>query len=123
MNKEEVFEYLKEEYGVEPDYPFAKEYAGTAVFRHRDTSKWFLLYMEVAGDKLGHDDSEPVEILTMKSESMLIDGIILRPGFHRAYHMNKRQWLSVELSDRVNDEELKSLIGLSFDLTDKKKRK
>jgi predicted DNA-binding protein (MmcQ/YjbR family) len=58
----------------------------------------------------------------MKSEPVLIDSLVLRPGFHRAYHMNKTRWLSVELNDTISSEEIKSLIDLSFELTQKKKR-
>jgi len=124
MDRAAVISYIKKEYGLDPDYPFSEKYSKTPVFRHPDTGKWFALCMEVRADRLGYDsDTEWIDVITMKSEPMLIDGVISREGFHRAYHMNKTQWLTVVLGDKVPDEEIKNLIALSFELTDRKKKK
>lgn len=122
MTRKELFTYAKRVYHVEPDYPFHEDF-DSAVLRHQDTGKWFALIMQVKADKLGYESGEPIDILTMKSEPMLIDSLVLKPGFHRAYHMNKAQWISVELKDTVSEKEIKSLIDLSYELTDKKKGK
>lgn len=37
-------------------------------------------------------------------------------GF-KAYHMNKKSWISVSLDDSLSDEEIIRLIDLSFELT------
>ncbi len=52
---------------------------------------------------------------------MLIDGLVWNEGFHRAYHMNKTQWITVELNDKVSAEEVQNLLDLSHSLTEKKK--
>ena len=123
MERKDIVAYIKRTYKVEPDFPFSEEYSETAVFRHPDTRKWFALCMEVRADRLGYDlDSEWIDVITMKSEPLLIDGLISNKGFHRAYHMNKRQWLTVELGDDTRDQQIKDLIDLSFELTDKKKK-
>lgn len=123
MNLADVVAYIKEEYQVDPDYPFSKEYAQTPVFRHQDTKKWFALCMKVRADKLGYPlDAEWIDVITLKSEPALIDGIILRQGFHRAYHMNKTKWLTIELNDKVDSDEVMSLIDMSFELTGKKSK-
>lgn len=91
MTKEEVFAYIKEAYRAHPDHPWEK-YPENHVFRHSDTGKWFAL---------------------------LIDSLSLQEGYHRAYHMNKTQWLTVELNGKVPVERVEDLIDMSFDLTDK----
>lgn len=122
MERRDVLDYIKKTYRVEPDYPFSKDYSETPVFRHRDTRKWFALCMEVRADRLGYDsDSEWIDVVTLKSEPLLIDGIVAREGFHRAYHMNKKQWLTVELGDKVPEKEIRNLIDMSFELTEKKR--
>lgn len=121
MTRKEVFAYAKRGYGAEPDYPFHEDF-DSAVLRHHDTGKWFALVMHVKADKLGYEEDGLLDILTMKSDPVLIDSLVQRPGFHRAYHMNKTQWLSVELKDTVPDKEIKSLIDLSYELTDQKKK-
>lgn len=119
MIREDVFTYIKREYHVEPDYPFDMDFE-TAVLRHRDNRKWFALVMKVKADKLGYDDENWIDVVTMKSEPLLIDSLVGRLGFHRAYHMNKTQWLTIELGDKATDKEIRNLIDMSFDLTKKK---
>lgn len=121
MTRKEVFTYSRRVYRVEPDYPFREDF-DTAVLRHRDTGKWFALVKHVKADRLGYENDETLDILNMKSDPLLIDSLVLRPGFHRAYHMNKTQWFSVELKDTVSAGEIKSLMDLSYELTERKRR-
>lgn len=121
MTREALFSYVKKAYGVEPDFPFDRDFE-SAVLRHKDTRKWFALAMYVRADRLGQDDEKFIGVVTMKCEPMLIDTLIKQDGYHRAYHMNKTQWLTIELAGGVPDEEIKDLIDLSYHLTDKSKK-
>ena len=120
MTRQQLFQWMKRRYGVEPDYPWADE---NAVLRHRDNNKWFALVMEVGREKLEMDGDGTAEIINLKCQPALIGSLRERNGFHPAYHMNKDQWLSVRLDGSVTDDELKSLIDLSFELTQKKQKK
>ena len=120
MTRQQLFQWMKRRYGVEPDYPWADE---NAVLRHRDNNKWCALVMEVGREKLGMDGDGTAEIINLKCQPALIGSLRERDGFHPAYHMNKDQWLSVRLDGSVADDELKSLIDLSFELTQKKQKK
>ena len=120
MTRQQLFQWMKRRYGVEPDYPWADE---NAVLRHRDNNKWFALVMEVGREKLGMDGDGTAEIINLKCQPALIGSLRERNGFHPAYHMNKDQWMSVRLDGSVTDDELKSLIDLSFELTQKKQKK
>ncbi|MCM1568735.1 MAG: MmcQ/YjbR family DNA-binding protein [Roseburia sp.] len=122
MSRDEIFAYVKEEYGVEPDYPFDRDFE-SAVLRHGDTGKWFALVMYVRGDRLGYDSEERIAVITMKSEPMLIDSLVRQKGCHRAYHMNKSQWLTVELDGAMSKQDIRNLIDMSFALTEKGKKK
>ena len=122
MLREDVINYIKKTYEVGPDHPFKNEYAETEVFRHKDTGKWFALCMQVRADRLGYNSQEWIDVVTMKSEPLLIDGLISTEGFHRAYHMNKRQWLTVELNKNTSGQQVEGLIDMSFEMTDKKKK-
>lgn len=119
MTKEEVFAYIKDAFQVHPDHPWEK-YPENHVFRHSDTGKWFALVMPVRADKLGLPGEARVDVLTLKCEPLLIDSLSLQEGYHRAYHMNKTQWLTVELNGKVPVERVEDLIDMSFDLTDKR---
>ena len=52
MNREELEEWIREQYGAEPDHPWMDS-PECAVFRHAGNRKWFALIMEVPKDKLG----------------------------------------------------------------------
>lgn len=119
MTKEEVFAYIKDAYQVHPDHPWEKS-PENYVFRHLDTGKWFALVMPVRADKLGLPGETRVDVITLKCEPLLIDTLSQQEGYHRAYHMNKTQWLTVELNGKVPVERVEDLIDMSFDLTDKK---
>ena len=116
-----VFAYVKETYGVEPDYPFAKE-PDMPVLRHRDTRKWFGIIQAVAREKLGLPGEGTVQVLNLKCSPLLSGSLRTRPGILPGYHMNREQWISVLLDGTDPPEELFPLIDLSFSLIDKKKK-
>lgn len=55
-----------------------------------------------------------VEAINVKADTMLIDSLVNEPGFYRAYHMNKRYWISILLDGSVSDETIKGLIEESY---------
>lgn len=110
--REEIFSFIKNYYGIEPDYPFASS-PDAAVLRH-PSGKWFGIIMQVSRDKLGLSGDAPIDIINLKRDPMLglADGKCIFP----AYHMNKEHWISVLLDGSVPMEELKGLIAMSYDL-------
>lgn len=119
MTKEEILSYIKETYGIDYDCPWEK-YPENCVFRHKRDGKWFALVFPVSGDKLGFDSNDPVNIVNLKCEPMLITTLTEMPGFRPAYHMNKTHWITAILDGAMPsapDDELKNLIEMSFNLT------
>ena len=118
-NAELVLRYIKETYGAEPEFLWAK-YPYDAVFRHSNDKKWFALMLKVEGNKLGLMCSQELEILDGKCEPMLIDGLTGSSGYLPGYHMNKKYWLSVLLDGTVPIIDIYGLIDMSYSLTNKK---
>ncbi len=114
MNRQEVFDYVKQKYNALPDYPWADQ---NAALRHRENKKWYALIMEVDREKLGLLDEGTVQILNVKCDPMLIGSLRMQEGFHPAYHMNKDKWISVRLDGSVPEDEIRSLIDGSYGLT------
>lgn len=114
MNKEQLFEWVKEEFGVEPDYPWMDE---NAILRHQQNQKWFAAVLSVRRDKLGLSGVEPVDVVNLKSDPNLIGVLRMQSGYHPAYHMNKEKWISIRLDGTVPDEEIKNLLTMSFFMT------
>lgn len=110
-------------YGVSPEYLWSSS-PDSAVFRHTENGKWFGVLMRVSAEKLprlretGTGGTEFVNILNLKCEPELAAALAAgKRGIFPAYHMNKTHWISVCLNGSVSEEELDSLIELSFELT------
>lgn len=116
MYKDSVFEYIKNQYGADPDYPWAND--DSAVFRHQDNKKWFALVMSVKRSRFGFDTDEPVHAMNLKiDDPILHDMITHEEGIFPSYHMNKKHWVSVLLDGTVPMEKISDLIDVSFAAT------
>ena len=60
MKKEEIFEYVKKQYGTVPEYLWAQS-PDNAVLRHKN-GKWYAVVMTVEKSKLGLEGKDPVDI-------------------------------------------------------------
>lgn len=119
MLRQDIFAWVKKQYHTEPDYPWND---GNAVLRHKENNKWFALIMEVGCDRLGLTGNEAVDVINVKCEPLLIGSLREKAGFHPAYHMNKDKWITARLDGSVPEDEIKSLIDLSFRLTGPKRK-
>lgn len=118
--KDKLFEYIRTQYGVEPDYPWEDE--DYAVFRHKDNKKWFALYMIVRRDRVGLEGETGVDVVNLKiDDAVLHDQLIHEEGIVPAYHMNKRHWITVILDGSVHEEQVVSLVDVSFSATSMKR--
>ena len=120
INSELVIRYIEETYGAEPEFLWAK-YPDDAVFRHSNNKKWFAAMLKVEGNKLGLSSSEKIEILDVKCEPMLIDGLTGSSGYLAGYHMNKKYWITMLLDGTVSEAKILDFLDLSYDLIDGKR--
>ena len=94
---------------------------GATGYRHADSDKWFGLLMLVKGEKLDVSNADKADeylpILDVKCEPLLVEHLVERPGYLRAYHMNKKQWISVFLDGTVSFNEVKQALDQSYELT------
>ena len=119
MTRQDVFTWIREQYGIEADYPFSDDVV-SAVFRHPTNKKWFALLMTIPKKRVGLDGTDFTDIMNVKCDPFLIGSLIDNVRYFRAYHMNKEKWLSVRLYDGADDEQVKMLIDMSFGLTEEK---
>ncbi|MDE5996362.1 MAG: MmcQ/YjbR family DNA-binding protein [Eubacterium sp.] len=113
----EIISYIRNTYGNEPEFLWAK-FAGNAVVRRSDNKKWYLVLLTVSRSKLGFESDEIVEVidLRMKPEEVeKIDKVKILPG----YHMNKKHWITVVLDGTVPIDEIIALIDESYVLAKK----
>lgn len=122
MNRAELEQFIMENYGVEPDYPWLK-YPGNAVFRHVSNRKWFALIMDVPRNKLGLQGTKPLDVVNLKCDPVLIGSLRGVPGIFPAYHMNKEKWITVALDGSASDDKIRMLLDMSYDATAPKVKK
>ncbi|PIT15537.1 MmcQ family protein [Snodgrassella alvi] len=101
---------------VQTDHPF-KKFPDYKVLRHKSNGKWFGLIMVVEKNKLGINSNKMVEIINVKSDPELISTIKNSSGLFPAYHMNKKNWLTIMLDGSVPFEQITSLLDYSYNLT------
>lgn len=120
--RKDIFTYVLDKYGVEPDYPWMKD-PDSGVLRHLNTRKWFGIVLAAPKSYLGTGVEGYEDVINMKCDPMLIDMLIQNKGYYRAYHMNKQQWISIRLDGSVPLEKICNLLDLSFELTETKSKK
>lgn len=119
MTRKGLFDWCKQQYNTEPEYPW---HDWNAVLRHTDNNKWYCVILEVGQDKLGLPGSGEVDVLNVKCDPILIGSYRPQDGFFPAYHMNKENWLSILLDEPKLDDSIKEWVALSYSLTAPKKR-
>lgn len=122
MNRESFTAHVTETYGITPDYPFEDDFT-TAVFRHEGNRKWFAIAMRIPRGKLGLMGDGSIDVVNVKVSPEMLPSLWQEAGVFPAYHMNKRHWVTVLLDGSAGDELPVFLTGVSFDLTQTKRRK
>ena len=119
MTKTELETYIESTFGILPDHPFAR-YPDISVFRHIGNKKWFAAQMTVAKMTLGMKEEGTIDIVNVKCDPEVLQSFRCQPGIYPAYHMNRNHWLTVALDERVDDDTMAFLLGISYDLTNAK---
>ena len=121
MKKEEIFEYVKKQYGTVPEYLWAQS-PDNAVLRHKN-GKWYAVVMTVEKSKLGLEGKDPVDIMDVKCDPDMTNMIIQTYGFLPGYHMNKQHWITILLDGSVSEAKTLDFLDMSYDLIDGAGRK
>ena len=116
LNKQDFQKYVLNVYGVIPDFPWESN-PTFAVYRHTNNRKWFALVMDIPKSRLGLKEDGMIDVVNLKCDPVLIGSLRLEKGIFPAYHMSKDKWISVALDGSVDDEQIKMLLDMSFELT------
>ena len=118
MNFSSVLKLMKQRYGSDGEYLW-DGYPNFAVFRHAGGKrKWFALLMRgLANEKLGRALPGSSDVINLKVSPDLAAILRDEKGIFAAYHMNKKHWISVNLSSKIAPEQVFDLVDLSFELT------
>lgn len=111
----EIIKYVREKYGDELEFLW-KNSPKSAVFRRKDSEKWYAVMLAVSRKKLGQDSDSTAEILDLRAKPEFIekkvDGRRLLPG----WHMSKKHWFTVCLDGSVPTADICRMIDESYSL-------
>lgn len=116
VDREEIFEYVKKQYGTIPEFLWSSS-PDSAVLRHHN-GKWYAVIMNVERSKLGLDGDDTVEIIDVKCDPEMTGMIIQTYGFLPGYHMNKQHWITILLDGTVGESKILDFLDMSYDLID-----
>ena len=122
MDRKGLEQLIFDTYSVEPDYPWM-DTLESAVFRHAANRKWFALVTTVPRSKLGLPGQQPVDIVNLKCDPILIGSLRAEPGFYPANHMNKENWITAALDGSAPEDKLRLVLDMSYTATAPKLRK
>ena len=119
MTRDELIQYVGERYSTGAEYPWDDD---SFVFRHQGNRKWFAVAMCVPYRKLGIERDGTADIVDVKCGPILMGAYRGQPGILPGYHMNKEHWITILLDGSAEDELVKELLEISFDLTNIRRR-
>ena len=109
---------IKDKYNISPEYLWDTD-PNFGVFRNNNTKKWFGIIMNIPKSKIVGNDTKEIEVLNV----MLHDKTSIylnNNNIYPAYHMNKKNWISIILDDSLNDNDIMNLIDISYNNSNKK---
>lgn len=109
--------YIKEKYNVTPDFLWDGS-PDAGVFRNKESLKWFGIIMHINKTKLDNENKD-IEVINVKI-NVSSDDLIKNKGFYKAYHMNKKSWITIILDETLSDKEIIKYIDISYNLVNKK---
>jgi len=118
MTRPELTAYLTDAYSAAGEHLFTR-YPSFRVFRHRGNQKWFAVIMDIPRKNLGLSGDDEISVVNLKCDTRLIGAFRKEPGIYPGWHMNKAHWLTISLDGTVEDEKLKFLVDMSYELTKK----
>ena len=107
-----ISKWIYEKYGISPEFLW-EDTPNCGVFRKKENQKWFGIIMEVEYKKL-LDKNGVVDIINVKLKEEEIQELIKKKGYYKAYHMNKKYWITILLDETLSDDEILDKIEKSY---------
>lgn len=112
-----ISELIKEKYNDNPEFLWDDD--KNSVFRNPSNKKWYGIIMNINIEKIGRE-SIVNDVMNVKLPKEMIEELLKTNNYYKAYHMNKKYWITFILDDSISDEEIMKLIEISHSYTEKK---
>ncbi len=114
----EISNYIKEKYNANPEYLWNSE-PGFGVFRNPNSNKWFGIIMNIKRNKITGNDNKEIEVLNLMLKDKT-EYYLNNKNIYPAYHMSKKNWVSIILDESLSNDEIINLVDISFNNSNKK---
>ena len=114
-----ILNYILTKYNDKPEFLW-KKFDKYSVFRNKNNSRWYAIIMNIDKSKIS-DETGYAEIINIKLDPMKIEKLINKKGYYKAYHMNKKSWITIILDDTLSNKEVMNNIDESYKIVDLKK--
>ena len=114
----ELIAYVRQKYGDEPEFLWQK-FPDNAIWRRKDNRKWYGALLTVPLTKLGIKSNKTAEIINLRGNPLQIKQLIDNKTFFPAWHMNKKNWLTIVSNDLISTETVTNMIDTSYCLAKK----
>ncbi|WP_241966450.1 MmcQ/YjbR family DNA-binding protein [Staphylococcus nepalensis] len=71
----------------------------------------------MSADKLALQSTETIDVINLKVRKELIGPLRKKEGIYPAYHMDKSNWITINLKETNTMNQIKDLIAESYELT------
>lgn len=109
----ELIEYVRMRYGDKLEFLWEK-FPDNAVWRRKDTMKWYGALLTVSKRKLGIKSDAVVEIIDLRVAPENMEALIDNKTYFPGWHMNKKNWYTVILDGSVSLQELQRRLDESY---------
>jgi len=113
--KDPVLKYCQETLPTKIETPWTK-YPDYYTLKTIPKNKWYGVIMTVPYKTLGLSREGLVDIINLKNNPSKIISLIDNKIYFKAYHMNKKYWYTIILTNNTNLSKLKKLIQESYSL-------
>lgn len=111
----EINRYIREKYQDEAEFLWER-WPTYAIYRNKKNAKWYAIVGTVEKNKVDKKSKskEIVEIMNFKVDKNRIKTILEQKGIYEAYHMNKKNWVSVIMDNTLKTSAIKELLIESY---------
>lgn len=113
-----ITKIVQDKFGILPEFLWEKS-PNHGVFRNPKNQKWFGIIMNIDKNKIVKEESGDTEVLNIKLDDEVSD-YLRKKGIYEAYHMSKKNWVSILLDETLSDEEIMNLIEISYEKIQKR---
>lgn len=118
IDAQKVIQYVRDTYHDELEFLWPR-FPTNAIFRRKDTKKWYAALLVLSKRKLGIASDEAIDIIDLRITPEDIDSVIDNKTFFPGYHMNKKHWYTICLDGSLSIEEIYQRIDISYKLAKK----